>query len=289
MSDDSFDPAVVTLLGEIAADPRASLLRIPKERLIRWIGRPEEVVKPSGSYLTKAEKHLVSAYREEAAWLLLQACVVELNKHALVFSKMAPDSLRLKEEGRRLSRLRQLSPEAKLATRQIADMGAVALGSASLRLSPNDHARNCLAIALQRAGHDGSSMQLLRVLLSGEPNAVQKAQAFENMMFIWASKSAFERAHECGRQAIHSNEECTRLLVWGLTTALQMGNEGVARAYAMRIDEAPKHHEVVQISLALTSTRRERQWEPTASSLLVSQRLRGEVCQSVREICDAFS
>lgn len=292
MSDDSFDPAVVTLLREIAADPRASLLRIPKERLIRWVGRPEEVIKPSGSYLTKAEKHLVKAYREEAAWVLLQACVVELKKQPLVFSTLAPDPMRLKQAAESLSAAKSLPPVARRATRDLASglaLDAVQLGATALRLVPTDHARNCLAIAFQREGRDVGSMRILHQLLAGEPCAVQRAQAFENMAQVWSRRAAFHRVLASNKKAVAADESRVRLLVWCLTSALQAGDLRQAREFTTRIQEHPCRDEVIAIAQVLKAERSRKDWAPTEVSQRLVAHLVGQVPEIPWRVCHAFS
>ena len=292
MSDDSFDPAVVTLLREIAADPRASLLRIPKERLIRWVGRPEEVIKPSGSYLTKAEKHLVKAYREEAAWVLLQACVVELKKQPLVVSTLAPDPMRLKQAAESLSAAKSLPPVARRATRDLASglaLDAVQLGATALRLVPTDHARNCLAVAFQREGRDASSLPLLHRLLAGEPCAVQRAQAFENMARIWTRRADHSKALTWSREASRADEQRVRFLVWCLTSAIQAGDERSTRAQAIKIEEHARREEVVGIAQSLTAARLASDWVPTLESQRLVARLSGEMPEIAWKVCNAFA
>lgn len=292
MSAHSFDPEVVALLREVAADPRASLLHVPKERLIRWVGRPEELVSPTGSHLTKAEKHLVSAYREEAAWVLLQACVAELKKLPLVFSNLDPKPESLADAAKHLTEVEHLDPDTRKDISRVADGTAddvVQLAAAALRLAPNDHARNCLAVAFQAKGLEASSMRQIRVLLAGEPCAAQKAQAYENMAQVWSKREDHQRALACNSRASKADESKVRLLVWCLTSALQVGDARCARAYSLQIQEHPGKDGVVDISAALLSARSLSDWRPTARSQELVRGLEGKVPDVAWSVCNAFS
>lgn len=64
------DPEVEALLAEIARDPRSSLLRAPRARNLPELFRPPDLVRPSATFLTRAERHLLAVHREEVAFLL---------------------------------------------------------------------------------------------------------------------------------------------------------------------------------------------------------------------------
>lgn len=292
MSEPDFDPEVVALLDEVAADPNSTLLRIPKGRLLKWVGRPEEIVSPSGSHLTKAEKHLAAAYREEAAWVLLQACIAGLRRDPLLFSTVEPDPKLVQRRARHLSGNEYLSASSQAALSQLNTQDAfdaARLGTAAMRLVPNDTNRNALAVALLPKGQHVGAMRLLTRVLVGEPDTTQRSQAWENMAKVWTIRRDFAKSFECNRMALQSAPSTIRLLVWCLTSALQAGHEPRARDCVSELEKHPALADIDQISSALSLARETGGWSPTAASRMLSERLRGEVAQPVREVCDVFA
>lgn len=292
MSGHGFDPEVVELLDGIARDPRASLLRMPRERLLRWVGRPDETISPHGSYLTKAERHLVTAYREQAAWVLLQACVLKLKEDPLVFSTLNPEPESVRVSARRVAgRLEGDEDPCRVlaAVADAADVVCSALAAASLRLAPTELGRNCLALAHQREGHLRSSMRVLTAFVAGPCSTTQLAQAWENLGRAHALEGDFAIAYECDCKASNADAQKVRFLVCCFTSAIQGGNQPRAMEAVGRIMAHPAVGDLPVTVQALREGRARGEWSPTPASASVMAGLRGHVPDKLQGICDAFS
>ena len=294
MSAETFDPEVVELLREVVADPASTLTRMPPERLKRWIPGPEEVISPHGSYLTKAERHLALAYREQAAWVLLHACIERLTPgDSLVFSpaRVRPDVLR-----RSAGRFHERSVEEPAGSL----LGSVARGeeptasqlaTAALRLVPSDAARNCLAAALHKEGSSLGGLRLLKRILANQPSVVFRSLAWENQGLIHSARKEYRRACECYDWSVRAMEDRLRPRVWLLTMALQIGDEASAVAADKRINDGrfadePLFDEwVARLDGSLTA----RTWEPTRESLILIPRLGDRLTEKARRISDVFT
>lgn len=72
----SLDPELETLLQEVAADPDSRLLKAERKREYRALLSNPAPVSASSDVLSKPEAYLLEFYREELAWLLVEACSV---------------------------------------------------------------------------------------------------------------------------------------------------------------------------------------------------------------------
>jgi len=290
MSEHDFDPEVVALLASIAADPEAGLLRMPRERLQKWIGRPEETVSPHASHLTKAERHLVGAYREEAAWALTQMCIANLARKPLIFTRSRPDEAAVQRTAARLAKS-ELPPNASHALRAVAEheeVPARQLAEAALLLVPNDCARSALAVALHMDGFGGSSIRLLELILKGSPSAHYRIQALENIGMVWTARERFRRAYDHYREAWRQDGGRISLLVSCLTSALQEGSANEVGDSMRELDRHASKGAVRPLSEALMASRLAADWCPTPVSVPLAESLRGSASPEQAEIFDAF-
>lgn len=76
VEDWNVDPELEQLLREVAADPRATLLRIARPQAIRSVYESSIVARESATGLLAAERQLLRVHREELARLLRRACVM---------------------------------------------------------------------------------------------------------------------------------------------------------------------------------------------------------------------
>jgi hypothetical protein len=292
MSEPSFDPAVLALLQEIAKDPRASLLRIPKEPLLKYVGRPEEFVSPHGSYLTKAEKHLVTAYREQGARVLLEACILRLKEDPLIYATRSPVETELRARSRRLAPHvpgEDQPLEALRALAQGKDSPMSALAAGSLRLAPSELAYNVLALAHQQEGHVRASMRVLRRLIDGVSSFEQRAQAWENLARAHVMCKQFKEGFDCNRRASLIDERKIRFEVMCLTNAIQGGAESAAFDSAARLDAHANGKMLKEVVQSLRLGRARGAWIPTGAALLLIPRIHGHVSERSREVCATFS
>jgi hypothetical protein len=234
----------------------------------------------------------VTAYREQAAWVLLQACVLKLMEDPLVFSTLSPEPESLRVSARRVAG--KLAGEVEpcrvlAAVADEEDVASSALAAASLRLAPSELARNCLALSHQREGHLRSSMRVLTAFVAGPCSTTQLAQAWENLGRAHALEGQFAIAYECDCKASNTDERKVRFLVWRLTSAIQAGSEAKALECIARIEAHPSSRDLPVIAQGLRDGRARGDWSPTSASLPVACWLRGRVSEEIRGICDAFS
>lgn len=78
------DPEIRGLLEEIAADPRSAIRLAPRRALRHWFDHAEPA-RTRDVASTSAERHLIEAYREEVAELLLDAAEIAYRKAAVYF------------------------------------------------------------------------------------------------------------------------------------------------------------------------------------------------------------
>jgi hypothetical protein len=289
---DSFEPAVLLLLEEIAKDPQASLLRIPKKPLREFAPGSEEVLSPHGSHLTLAEKHLVQAYREEAAWVLLQACIARLKEDPGIHSPFDPDPDGLRKVAHRLrERLEPEGqpPEALRAVAEGASRSPTDLAVASIRLAPSEVAYNCLALSHQQEGHVEASVQVLGRFFRGTSTNGAKAAACANMARAWEKQGKLEQALRSNLKACSFEPAETVFLVWALASALQVGEESTAIGCAKRLDEQEPADSVGRAIHGLRLGRAMGSWCPTSAGLRLAARIRGLGSERSEAVCEAFA
>jgi hypothetical protein len=291
MSEQQFEPAVLALLQEIAKDPRASLLRIPKAPLLRYMGRPEETISPHGSHLTKAEKHLVTAYREQAARVLVEACILRLKEDPQIFSTIQPDGADLR------ARAHALSSRVRAEERPLDALRALAHGTetpvsgmavAALLLAPSELALNVLALAHQAEGNVQASIRVLGKAFDGASSFHQRAQAYENMARACDMQQRFGEALEFNYRASVTDVRKVRFLVWCLTSAIQAGDEARAIESIGRLEEHPQDADLPDIVRRLRLGRKRDSWSPTRGSLRVVANIRRHLTEKSGDICGAF-
>jgi hypothetical protein len=287
MTERALAPEVVALLEKIAADPESSLLHVPRERLLRYVGHPEETVSPHGSYLSKAEKHLVAAYREQAAWLLLEACVLRLKEDPLVFSTLAPAPENLRRVAGRVWDTLGGEEPALGGVAAGTEVSCLALASASLRLAPSTLALNCLALAHQQEGQARTSLRTLHRLLDDTCPSHQRAQALENMARAHVMLQEFQEAFACDYRASLIDERKVRFIVCCLTDALQGGEERKALESAARLGR--RGEDLSHFVRGLRLGRENGTWAPTPASLQLLSRIRRHMPERSGVICDVFA
>src|SRR6187402_2481425 len=71
----TLDPEVEHILQEVARDPRSSLLRVERPKIMRGLFEREPSVGVATAGLTSAERHLVQTRRAETAYALRVMCL----------------------------------------------------------------------------------------------------------------------------------------------------------------------------------------------------------------------
>jgi len=90
----TFEPELESLLQEVAADPESRLLSAQRKREYRALLSNPDPVSSKSDVLSKPEAYLLDFYREELAWLLVEACSVAFrsdSKFGQRFHRMRSD------------------------------------------------------------------------------------------------------------------------------------------------------------------------------------------------------
>jgi hypothetical protein len=287
----AFDPEVVELLREIVADPDSTITRVPTERLQRWIPGPSDTLSPHGSYLTRAEKHLVQAYREQAAWILLHVCIEGLQRRSPLVVTPATYVGNSRDAAHRLVASKELAP------REAGPLGDVANGqridprqaaAAALRFSPGDSARVCLAVALFQDGNSHSANRVLESVLLNHPSAVFAALAWENRGAIYCTRGEYAKAFECSWRSSDVTEPNPRALVSCVAMAMQGGEQTAAHDAARRLKGVCSDESAIRpYAVALERARAAGLWAPTSDSSALTSSLRAR-WTFLSEVCNAF-
>lgn len=291
MSGRHFEPEVLALLEEIARSPEGSLIRIPRERLA-YHGDPREMLTPHGSFLSRAERHLVTAYREEAAQVLLEACILQLSREAQIYSTLKADERELRTRARplsgRLASERDL-PKSLWFLGNGDHVSYTDLATASVRLVPTDLGFSALANCYQKERLFRSSLRVLARFHDAGVSNFRRAQGFANMAKAYSLQGNYMRAFELGLQALRLDEGHSRFAIWCMTDALQAGNEGALLESAKLLDNAPDLHDYSESLTLLRKDRDRSAWTPTLASRKLSARLRSTLSPRTGAICELFS
>ena len=293
MSEHAFDPEVVALLDEIARSSGSSLLRTPKERLLKWVGRPEEVISPHGSYLSKAERHLVTAYREAAAWVLHSACIAQLagqpESRAFVESSRRPDVPQVERRASRLAEIPHLLPSRVRDRLLDPSVSASALAAAALRLVPADLTRIALGVSYHAEGYSSAAIRVFNQVLSRQPPNNVRRLAEGNLGSVHCANGNYARALESYSKALRAAEGQWKTVIFRMIAALQLGQEVDAIHSAKELgcidvrrdwlDELVQYYE---------RTRLAGDWILTQKAYATILKLQDSLPENARRVCDAL-
>ena len=251
------------ILAEIAADPKAKLLRVPTvdDALSLANQAPVGVMAPS---LTKAERHLLSTHREELAFLLRERCVMDFygrpdasrSWHRSVtkdrdvevpreadWSARADRVLRF-DDGRHEQEANDVIG-ACLAGRSALRFDQLA--NVSLRIAPSESARVYSALHQLDLGRFDESRSILDEVRSETRSATMASMCWENIGFSFLREvRSVESVLAYRSAALASSERVAPALFW-LSTAIATGDAGSATAAAGVVDDrVPDGHSAVR-------------------------------------------
>ncbi len=296
-----FDPEVQALLEEIVADPSSTLLRVPQERLSKWLTAREPPVSPREPLLTRAERHLLQAHRDYVAKLLLEGCILELIKgpiwktkiHTWVTVKETPAPredqwrARVTREVRDPSISSAVQDDGRWLRRCLGEgpfPPASELAAASLRMVANDEARIWLGVALHREGQSKSALRALTDVVSHRPSAPNERHARMDCGLVHFELGDFVQAVDWYSSAAMVDDASPIPLFSWMVSALQLGDERQSLAAAIRIHETVNaNHPALMEFLELL-----RSVSPTPKCGRFLRRVHDEVPSAARAITDAL-
>ena len=299
MNGRAFDPEVVELLKVVAADPRSGILHAPREPLLRWAGRTEETISAGSSYLTRAERHLVMAYREEVAeliyWMAIWRVTFGGSGGSMAFLRKAkhPEPSALRES----AKANAGSDGARMAIgEQVVSLllefertSASRLAAAAMRLRPNDLSRIVLGHAFHSEKQTSSALRTFNAVIARTTSAEIRSYALENLGMVFSAKREFGKALQCNAQAVHQTPYRVAPRVWFFSMAIQLGNEAEVRRSAIDLEEVPEHHGTLEEVLGLMERARiAGSWKATEGARQLVRSMGESLPPRAMKICDVF-
>ena len=290
MTQSQFEPEVLALLDEIARSPEGRLLHVPRERLKAYYGDPRETITPHGSFLSKAERHLITAYREQAARVLLEACILKLKRAPQIYTTIEGDERVLQARAEALSRRLSDEPDLGNTMSTFAGGGELSfteLAAVSLRLAPCDLAFSALANCYMQERWFRSSLRVLHRFHAGGVSSERRAQGFSNMAQVYSLQGDYRQAFEFGSRAIRLAEGRSRFATWCMTDAIQGGDEPSVLWSAKHLDQS-LDEECLLILPMIRQDKERGSWAPTIPSRQLSLRIRSTLSPLAGAVCELF-
>jgi hypothetical protein len=297
-SEPTYDPEVLALLEEILEDRDSKLLR-PKVRAGKALGLYAEPVMPSATFLTNAERHLLEWHREEVGHLLYQASLCALDgpieRTSIQWNNKLPEREALFTHASRLLRSRFIeAPEdLKSVLTFLNEAGSVAaaieMAASSLRLSPDDDARICLATLFRLEGRVQTSQWVARDTAEKTNSSAHRSKALTVEGAGLCKEARFSKALVSYKDAAlgHHVESCAAAN-WYLQ-ALRLGDAREANEAAACLNDRGSERKVDEFVSFLSTYVDTPEWCPERSAFETIHALKGKHAGLARRIIDAVS
>ena len=220
---------------------------------------------------SSAERHLLTVYREEVAWLLYRACVSALYSNTRTYANYVAIDRRLEpvsteDLAKEQRHLQKVAPagalEEKAALTVLSNLVPVRpefasrLATASIELVERSNAKICLSLALDQDGHRTQAKQILRKVISSRPIALETSIAYNNLGRCHQSDGEFAIAREMFRMAALEARNPAPAVSW-LWEACSIGDARDARFASDHLDELlTPDHPALDEYLAKRSTKK---------------------------------
>ena len=246
-------PELRELLGELAQDDSAKLLRVPPESIWPESQEQRPHVGASAPFLKAAERKLLEVHREEAARLLYEYFLVstgeraDFGAYAHYGDGMSPP-LKADIDAQSQCLLKELSEPAGerealrllascLSSRELPEPLEVV--GAAIRLAPSTKLRIGLGVVLILHGADyRKPEEILRQSLTEAGSGTLASYSWENLGLLFARQGLIPDAADCyGRAVLADNERVVPKLAWLRFLVLSCQPE-LARRAATAVDES---------------------------------------------------
>ncbi len=319
------DPEVEALLQEIAADPRSSLLRVPRPKVLRGLfergsrAADEPATSARATGLTSAERQLLLVHRCEVAALLREACVLRLFEEPRAAEEIGRDidvrrRIEIPDEDAWRARARremdavtddsETTDAYELLLRCVhpadesrwgedassARPSAAQLATSSLRVAAHDSARICVGVDLIRRDEPRTALRVLESVLAGAPSALHASNAHENVGWARAASGDAPAARDAYRAAALCGEPRPTPLASWLFHALDAADRPDVLDAAARLDELvePDHPSLADWLKGVRRKRAERGRGPSPATKKLLESLADELGDTSRRIASAF-
>lgn len=229
---------IEALLAEIAADPDAKVLRVPRaENVLALAEQP--VVGAHAPELSAVERHLLLSFREEAAYLLRERCAMLLHAndpdhvkwHRWVHDDEEYELASEADWRRRASAAAATvwptndAPGAEALRRTAReDVGSITeLALASTRLVPSTSAQLYVALEHLELGQFETSQRELTGALESASTSEERSLCWENLGSAYSRGGRHLDAAEAYRRSWSADPSRSLALVYSLANAVQAG------------------------------------------------------------------
>jgi len=249
------DPDVEHILQEVAKDPRSSLLRVERPKIIRGLTEREPSVGVATAGLTTAERHLVQTRRAETAYALRALCLYELLTDVRaqhLFSRQGAASvehlsaiasqMRDNWTADKTSHVRDLGSDADAAWLAIERgvkhrNGVLQLGAAAQCLEPTNFERLYFAAWMILEGQPRSAIGMLLRIASAPETSVMRSVAGTNLGLAYYEVGDFARSRAWYRSASLVSPDYFPCAVGRFILSLQLGDREDALSSAGSVED----------------------------------------------------
>ena len=303
------DAELRELLGDIAGDPASSLLRVPPAKRRALLFERDPRAFPSATFLTNAERHLLSAFREEVGRLLhAYSIVITLERPPLPGAMFADG----RAPGGSPEQIDERAKAAIATTRGglidvetaalLADcindrkgVSASALCSARMRLTPHDHARGChLIYALIRPKEPRATAILAHHVAHSTGDVSIASHLHEGIGWWHFAQGGFEQACQAYRLAAELDDSRVAPVLFWMASArcLQLPDEAIRAAQRLDAMAVPNHPAVLKYVRFISMERSDPVFggplESSPPLRAFTMKLRDRVGPTSRTVFDAF-
>jgi hypothetical protein len=306
-----FSPRLEGLLREMAADPRSSLLRVPRPARLGVVLERRPLVGMATAGLTLAERELVRAHREELAMLLRELAVALLHASP----QAAVSHLRARSSDHPV-RVESPAEWRERATRQLRGNGEQvpssacelllrctrdeALGpgtpiaevlAAAAQCQPTDQGCILWAQDLIASGDFDTAASLLAPVALGPASAVNRACSIANQAWIASKQGQPARAADLYRTAAALHSDVAIAPLSWLTTSFDAMDASSARDAARMLNArlAEGHAAVVEFAELTSAQLRVGVLSRSARSRALARTITDDFDGSARFIAHAYA
>lgn len=261
-----FAPEIEELLREVASDPRSTLLRVPRPKVLRTFFEHDPTVSQHATGLRAAERELLRTHRDELAKLLREACVMKLYGHPAAKGRMLrhvtatqvlsiPNKVALRERFRRERRspVGPLGLDDALLLDACTEVDGVdqptigQLAALSLRLHPTTQARIYAAENAVLEGLTPDALLLLDAAASFDEAPLLLALIACNQGAAYCDLGRFDAGRDAYGHAASGDDPPLIAVISWLRFALLTNNSEAAREACTKLDAlVNEQHPAVQ-------------------------------------------
>jgi hypothetical protein len=303
------EPEIEGLIQEIGRDPRSSFFQVERPKSPRGLLQAWDRYSPVSAGWTAAERHLMTAHREDLAFCLRTRVLMESlrlrplsvfvdHRRSVDDVSSMPSDAEWRQSASRAVRLARLddAPEADLVVRLLAERELTVeelydVALITVRLTPNDTAWLRIGLALNLRGDPHSAIQLLtaRERLAG--SELMRSYMWDNIGVAYSMLGDHAAAREAYKKACSLGPLRVSPLASLLYQSLLSGDPIASERACNRIDEEvePGHPALLHFLDGLRRARTAGLWNPSSEAQQLTNRLESSHGPTTQSIVHAAS